>query len=44
VRRMFMLVGLSALFLVLAVGVAVAVDYKVKQCTSIPCKGTDGND
>jgi hypothetical protein len=43
-RRIAMLVGLTALLLVLSVGVAVAVDYKVKHYNDIPCRGTDDND
>ena len=43
-RRMFMLVGLSTLLITLAVGVAMAVTYKVRQCDSTPCNGTDGSD
>jgi hypothetical protein len=41
VRRMLVLVGLSALLLVVAAGIAVAV---TKQCNNIPCRGTANND
>jgi hypothetical protein len=43
-RNIAMLVGLTALLLMPAVGVAVAVDFKVKQCRDDPCRGTDQRD
>ena len=47
-RRLTILVGLSALFLMLAIGVAVAAvelaDVNKKQCNNNPCYGTDGRD
>jgi hypothetical protein len=48
VRRIFMLAGVTMVLLALTVGVAwaveVAVDFKVKNCNNVPCKGTDNRD
>ena len=40
-RRIVMLLGVMMVMLVVAAGVAVAVN---KQCNNVPCRGTDNND
>lgn len=40
-RRLVMLLGVMMVMLVVAAGVAVAVN---KQCNNVPCRGTDNND
>ena len=43
-RRIATVMGLMVVLIVLVAGVALAVEYKVKQCNSDPCKGTNGSD
>ena len=43
-RRIAMLLGLMVALMVVAAGVALAVEYRVEQCRDDPCKGTAQRD
>ncbi len=43
-RRIAVLLGLITVLVAMAAGVAVAVDWNVKQCRDIPCYGTGDRD